>query len=133
MLRIISGSFDDLKAEMKNAQASVNSEIKTFKNLYKRTNTPALLTERLKQLDLKNRVFYAFSKVQPVKIDGITVDYRAVKAFEKKLKRTEYWVEKRENTLVIIYNEKGSLGRVELINLTSYYEGFKSIPEAVIV
>ncbi|WEG14127.1 hypothetical protein PU629_07110 [Pullulanibacillus sp. KACC 23026] len=135
MLRIASGSLEELKAEMKLATDAVICRIKLIGAPHAKEDIkiPPRLAQRLTVLERKRRIFYAFSKIQPVKVEGIIIDYRAIRALEKKLKRMLYTIEKQEDKLVILYDEKGSLGRVELNDLSLHYEGFQLIPVVEIV
>ncbi|MDR9795240.1 hypothetical protein ACTHHL_00475 [Aeribacillus composti] len=125
MLKLISSSFEDLKKEMKLSLENVNQKIQALEKERRR----AEFEDQMKELHNLKRI-YSLSKVLPVRIEGIVINYKLYKAFMKKLKGFEKHTAVLWDRLEIHYREpktknKGSL---TLLNLSSYFRDFKHIP-----
>jgi hypothetical protein len=134
LLKIVSGSFEDLKKEMKLHLENVNKKIKSFE---KERNRKRYLSEfehqKLQELYSLKRI-YTPTKVLPVQIDGtcLTIDSKAFHAFTKKLAKLPYELLFADDHLLITYTTGyGARGRLELYDLSRFYHDFQHIPVAV--
>ncbi|MFT4415300.1 hypothetical protein ACLM5H_15675 [Fredinandcohnia humi] len=129
------GDFEKVKSEMKKANKSISDEIKAIKKPYRR-NTPHHVQHRIDYLASKGRI-YSVSKVLPVRIDGIVINFKLYEAFMKKLKDFETNVLSTPEGIVVQYWKRRSLaqgkGLFKLYDLNKYFKGFEHIPNAEIV
>lgn len=135
MLRIVNGSFEQLKAEMKQNQDIVKRKIK---ELEKKRKQKKYLTEseqkRLQELEKLFRL-YTPSKVLPVRIEStdLIIDSKIYQSFMKKIKGFSFEITVIADSMRIRYKSGfQSQGCIEFYNLSSYFTEFQNIPVAVI-
>lgn len=132
MLTIVKGSLDDLKAEMKYEEGRVKNDIrgrkKKIKELQKAkpVNTQAILMhEKNMEKDEQLLKMFNSSKVQPVRVGDIVINYAAYLKYLKIVKGiTKEYFNRAE------YVVRHETGRLELADLGEYFEGFTSLPVA---
>lgn len=135
MLRIVNGSFEKLKAEMKHNQEIVKRQIK---QLEKERKQKKYLTEsEQKRLQALEKLFrlYTPSKVLPVRIEGtdLIIDSKIYQSFMKKIKGFSTGVMVLADSLHIRYRSGfQSQGYIEFYNLSPHFAKFQNIPVAVI-
>lgn len=138
MLKIVSGSFEDLKREMKQASDLKKQEIKSWKKKLKdsKSNTDKRLAieRNIEKEEKFTKIMFVPSKVLPVKVGGIVINYKAYQSFVKKIERLESQISLSGGCLRIDYKTgRYSKGYVEFADLREYFEGFVSLPEAKII
>lgn len=137
MLKIKSGSFEDLKKEMKQANQAKKADIKVIKKKIKvvkpDVQTKMLMNKNIEKLEAFTKTMYVSSKVLPVKIGSIVLNYKAYCAFAKKIEGLRKTESLTDDLLKIKYKTgEHSRGYVEFTDLSSYFEGFQHIPRAVL-
>jgi hypothetical protein len=131
MLTIVEGSLDDAKQEMKLVLKTVQSRL----SKYKRTVKPSKRTEKDKAL-LKyweNFLhFFRVSRMAPVFVDNICINYMLYQRFMKKLKGFQVKCYLDKDKLILRYSNKTHNGKLELYDITDKLEGMNFFPRAEI-
>lgn len=103
-------------------ESALKNELKEFKKIkaYRFNN----LSEKLYSV-----------KTLPVRVDGIIIDYKLFQKFVKTLKGFEMKILIMKDHLKLLYWKNGANKQNELIlkDLSGYFEGFRNIPDAVLV
>jgi len=135
LLRIVNGSFEQLKAEMKHNQEIVKRQIK---ELEKERKQKKYLTEseqkRLQELEKLFRL-YTPSKVLPVRIEStdLIIDSKIYQSFMKKIKGFSFEITVIADSLRIRYKSAfQSQGYIEFYDLSPHFADFQNIPVAEI-
>lgn len=131
MIKITQGSEAAIKTEMKAKTIEIKEQMKKLrkrireerKQISPDMSTLVKLEDDIDDLeaDLK---FYTPSRVLPVQIGSIVVNFKAVQRFLKVLNDFNYTVSLGKNCLIIDYG----IGYIEFWDLTEYYQGFQFIP-----
>lgn len=155
MLKIVNGSVEKVKAEMQRKTKSLTVEAKELKKQYnqkaKEMNGKAKksgkkfakedefalekLKKRMDEIE-KLKQFYNSSSIIPVQVENNIINYKLYETFMKSLKafstETKVWTD-----MITIHYWKDRFiqpkGRLELYDLSHYFEDFNSIPTAEIV
>lgn len=131
MLEVQSYSTEALKNELKEARilktVSATFIDKKYINHYSASVKAHEINNRLKKL-------YSVKSL-PVKVGDIIIDYKLYQSFLKKLRGFQSKLTLSDSALFFEYWKFGSKnkGRLVLEDLSSYYDGFKHIPTAVLV
>lgn len=135
MIEIVSGSIEDLKLEQKKLLKTVQEQLSKFKKSVKpkdRTSEQnATINKHETWLDR-----FRISKVTPVKIDHIVINYMLYDRLMKKTKGYLIMSEVQGEKLVISYKRFGSSygGKMELYDISGQLGGlFNDLPEARII
>lgn len=145
MLRIVNGSIEKVKAEMKQKAHLLGIEIKAIKIKYKgalkeKKERPALVDSVIlenyqKKIDkLEEKKLFYGSSIIPVKVDSVIINFKLYEIFMNKVKDFNPVIE--VSTGILIHYRTGvvkSKGRLELYDLSHHFEDFNSIPIAEIV
>lgn len=132
-MKIVKGSFEKLKPEMKLFQADVKQKIKDLSKIRKEKgclNEQEI--EKLRDLEKLERL-YNPSKVLPVQLENVSlvVDYKLFTKFLKKIKKLPYEINIENNCLIVEYwTAQRTSGRLELRDLSNYYLHFQHMPVA---
>ncbi len=137
MLEIVNGSFESLKKEMKQASQSKKDEIKAIKKRMKvikpDIQNKLLMQKNIEKLEVFTKIMFVPSKVLPVKMGSIVINYKAYRAFVKKIENFPKEEALVGDILRIEYKTgEHSKGYVEFADLSSYFDGFNHIPVAVL-
>lgn len=132
MIIITQGSEAAIKTEMKAKTIEIKEQMKKLRKRIreerKRDNSDTVTLVSLEddmddlEADLK---FYTPSRVLPVQIGSIVINFKAVQKFLKVLNDFNYTVSLGKNCLIIDYG----VGYIEFWDLTEYYQGFQFIPK----
>lgn len=128
MIKITRGSEAAIKAEMKAKTIEIKEQMKKLRKRIreerKQDNPDTVILVSL-EADLK---FYRPSRVLPVQVGDIVVNFKAIQKFLKILDGFNYSISLEGGHLRIDYG----MGYVEFHDLSSYYEGFQFIPKGEI-
>lgn len=132
MIKITQGSEAAIKTEMKAKTIEIKEQMKKLRKRIreerKQDNPDTVILVSLEddmddlEADLK---FYTPSRVLPVQIGSIVINFKAVQKFLKVLNDFNYTVSLGKNCLIIDYG----VGYIEFWDLTEYYQGFQFIPK----
>lgn len=131
MLEIVQGSLDHSKEVMKKTLSITKQNLSNLKKVVKPKERTKMHKQQIKEMEaLVN--FFRVSRMQPVYIDSICINYMLYVQLMKKLKN--YQVEEfiADNKLVISYSNKSTKGRFELYDITDKLQGLNFFPKAVI-
>lgn len=133
----VNGSFENVKEEMKQKNATLSDRIKLTKKHYRREDMmPSHARLKIEEIATLSRL-YSVSKVLPVRVEGLIINHKLYADFMKKLNGFMIEITVHETMLVIQYWKKKQLhqakGSLALYDMSKYFEGFQHIPEAVIV
>lgn len=127
---IVNGDFEKVKAEMKEASKARADEARAIKKLHKNPyNRPVLINLKLDSIEEAQNM-YKLTKVLPVRIEALVINYKLFKAFMKNLKNYQVNLFVEKEFLVLEYENGQTKGRLELRDLATYFEGFEHIPVA---
>ncbi|MFY2158214.1 hypothetical protein ACOSZF_21690 [Cytobacillus firmus] len=137
MLEIAGGSFELLKKEMKQASQGKKDEVKAIKKKMKDikpgVKTKLDMQREIEGIECYTKTMFAPSKVLPVRVGSIVLNYKAYCAFAKKIEGLRKTESLTDDLLKIEYKTgEHSRGYVEFTDLSSYFEGFQHIPRAVL-
>ena len=132
-MKIILGNFEDLKEEMKMFHDDVKKKIKSLENVRKEKK---YLNEedqqKLKELETL-KYLYNPSKVLPVKIADLVVNYKVLTSFLKKIKKIPHDIDFEDEYLVVRYQVNShAYGHLMLNDLSKYFRDFQNSPEGVL-
>ncbi|MDF2902397.1 MAG: hypothetical protein K0S25_35 [Bacillus sp. (in: firmicutes)] len=118
---------------MKQASKSTSEIISNMKKPYRRVSMPSHVKRKLDELEFKVDM-YSVSKVIPVRIEGVIINYKIYSAFIKKLKGFNTNLTVTSEGIALSYWKEGirnqGKGVLQLYNISEYFEGFEHIPEA---
>jgi hypothetical protein len=83
VLIVVTEFVEKIKAEMKEASKVTAENINNLKKPYKRIGIPAHVQRKIADLEFKVNL-YSVSKVLPVRIEGVIINYKIYSAFIKK-------------------------------------------------
>jgi hypothetical protein len=133
MLIVVTEFVEKIKAEMKEASKATSENISNFKKPYKRTDIPSHLQRKIDVLEFRSNM-YSVSKMLPVRIEGVVINYKLYAAFIKKLKGFNINITVHPEGVTLSYWKEGARnhgkGVLKLYNISEYFEGFNHIPEA---
>jgi hypothetical protein len=134
LIKIVSGNFEALKTEMKQANIAKREEIKALKKEHKGERVvPNHVQEKVNELEFLQKRMYAPSKVLPVKVDGFVINFKAFKSFMKKIEKLEKEAEIINDGVRVTYRTgPGTKGHVDFIDLSKHFIGFEYVPTAII-
>lgn len=135
-MKIVEGSFEKIKPEMEKAKRILAEEIKRLKKKHKAEKVlPSSVQERLDNLAYLENL-YSSSKMLPVRIEGIVINYKIFASFMKKLEGLKTSIMVLPDGVVVQYWKQGTLnhgkGVLKLYDLSSYFENFEHVPNAVL-
>ena len=120
MLKVISSDYVGLKFEMEEALQKLSEQIRLLKNI----STPEDLL-KIEELKAQQK-YYKLSKVLPLRVGNIIVNYKFYELFTKKLKH--FTLDLTDVSFTIKYDN----GWLELHDLSPHFHNFHHIPVAVI-
>jgi hypothetical protein len=133
MLIVVTEFVEKIKAEMKEASKSTAESISNMKKPYRRVSMPSHVKRKLDELEFKVDM-YSVSKVLPVRIEGVIINYKIYSTFIKKLKGFNTNLTVTSEGIALSYWKEGTRnhgkGVLKLYNISEYFEGFEHIPEA---
>lgn len=135
MIEIAIGSIEDLKVEQKKLLKTVQDRLSKFKRSVKPKDRTSDQNGTINRHEAWLDSF-RISKVTPVKIDHIVINYMLYDRLMKKTKGYLIECEVQGFKLVISYKRFGSSygGKMELYDISGQLEGmFNDLPEAKIV
>jgi hypothetical protein len=144
MLVIVDGSLEKIKDEIKMASKQVANEIKAVKNQIKNwakaekktakeekrgeSNPPKELDQKLMQLEGILKIYE--SKMIPVKIGDILIDFATYQKAIKKLGGFEINIEQDGQVLILRYRRDKAHGAIHFRDLSPYFNDFQFLPIA---
>jgi hypothetical protein len=133
MVIVVTEFVEKIKAEMKEASKATSENISSLKKPYKRKGIPAHIQRKIDDLEFKANM-YSVSKMLPVRIEGVVINYKLYAAFIKKLKGFHTNITVLPEGVTLSYWKEGTRnhgkGVLKLYNISEYFEGFNHIPEA---
>lgn len=136
MIEIKNEAFAKGKEMMKKLRADNQKEIRRLEKITSGKGRRNLTEKEFGSLEwLKRSIpIYSVSKVLPVKYGGLIINGKLLKAYVKKLKGFEIKVQSDEEKFILRYGkERGKYtGRLELYDLSEFFQGFPNIPELVV-
>lgn len=155
MLKIVNGSIDKVKAEMKQRSHFLAIEAKDLKKQYnqkaKEMNEKAKKNDKTTKKEdefalekLKRKMdeieklkqFYNSSSIIPVRVDNNIINFKLYETFMKSLKSFTTETKIEGIKVIILYWKDRFVqpkGRLELYDLSAYFGDFANIPTAEIV
>ncbi|MBT2599107.1 MULTISPECIES: hypothetical protein [unclassified Oceanobacillus] len=131
MIRIVEGSLDDSKEQMKKTISLVKGEVSKFK----RSVRPSNRSKSQKETIAKHEAFVHFfrvSQMQPVYVENICINYLLYTRFLKKLKGYQIKETVHDKSLVVSYSKGSSSGKLILQDITDKLDGLMFFPRGVI-
>jgi hypothetical protein len=141
LLELVSGSLDQIKAELKQVkQWKVNEEkqfkkkIKEWKAQEKKSakaekreekNPPKEFNQKLEELGKLQKIYSAYI---PVQVGSIMVDFKTFQAALKKLKDFEIDIKLTDQEMVLSYKTNYSKGSVHLHDISNHFTEFHLVP-----
>lgn len=131
MLVITSGSKDEVKKEMKAAGKTITDELKAVRKDYRRVqNRPRWVRRKIEDLEDQQKI-YMVSKVIPVKVGNVIINFLAYERFMKKIKRFTVRHTVGDHGLKVEYeNRKKQKGHIVFFDLNRYFSDFERLPIA---
>lgn len=131
MIKIIESDLDGLKTEMKLKTAIIKESIKALKRLRKKEKALPVETQRKIAL-LDNQLnMYSVSKVLPVRVGQIVINYALYKKMLPKWKGFDVSLRLTGDRLLVEYKNNGSTNGVfTLLDMSQHFKDFKHIPVA---
>lgn len=134
----ISGNENAVKSEMYHRSAEIKQELKELKKRIRAlkkespSSTEYIVSLEMKAKKLEDRLqFYQPSKVLPVQLEGVVINFKAYQKYSKALKKQRIdFQTKLEGSSVVIKHRSGAL---ELKDLSEHFKGFVLLPKAEIV
>jgi hypothetical protein len=124
MIEIKNASFTKGKEMMKALRAEKTKELRKLERQSFNTGKMGLLR--------KSILMYSVSKTLPVKCEGLIFNGKLLQTFIKKLRSHDYEVFVENNRLIVTYSRGRNQGRLELEDISYYFQGFPYLPELVI-
>jgi hypothetical protein len=136
VLIVVNSDFENVKSELKKAKQLCADEIKSLKKTHKKEKImPQNIQARLTKLAYLSSL-YSVSKILPVRIDGVVINYKLYAAFIKKLKDFNISIAVLSDGVVVQYWKTGTLnqgkGVLKLYDLGPYFKDFRHIPDAAL-
>ncbi|GLO64731.1 hypothetical protein [Oceanobacillus kimchii] len=131
MIRIVEGSLEESKEQMKKTISLVKGEVSKFK----RSIRPSNRSKSQKETIAKHEAFVHFfrvSQMQPVYIDNICINYLLYTRFLKKLKGYQVHESIQDNCLIVSYRKGSNNGKLVLPDITGKLNGLKFFPRGVL-
>jgi hypothetical protein len=146
MLTIINGDLDKIKAEIKQVKQWKSEEIKELKKLIKSKQSaekkaakeenrkvnpyPRALDEKLDALE--EQLALISSRLVPVQVEGITINFSIYQNAMKKLKGFEIDIKIENGQFELAYKKNKTRGAFYLFDVSPHYTGFHHVPIAEI-
>lgn len=129
VMKIVKGNFEDLKEEMRKFHADVKKNIKSLEKVRKENKyLNEIELRKMKSLQTLERL-YNPSKVLPIKISDMIVDYKSLTAFLKKIEKIPHSIVFEGDSLIVQYQINTQIsGNMKLYDLSKYYRDFQNIP-----
>ncbi|MBP3037961.1 hypothetical protein J9303_00370 [Bacillaceae bacterium Marseille-Q3522] len=131
MIQLLNTDFSALKEEIKSEKQAITKATKGLKKLYEDKKVlPKEVESQVAVLTYKRDFIYSASRILPVKINELIINYKVYAAFMKKL--SDFQIEESINSVAfkLSYRNKDSHGCLLLEDLSAYFHDFKHIPEA---
>jgi DNA repair exonuclease SbcCD ATPase subunit len=141
LLELVSGSIDQIKAELKQVQQWKANEVKELKKRIKQWKAQEKKTAKAEKrkeenppkefeqkLETLRRVQDVYSTYIPVQVGNIMINYRTYQAAIKKLKAFEIDMKVTDQEMVLSYNTNYSKGSVHLHDISKYFAEFHLVP-----
>ena len=130
----IQGDFESVKTEMKKKRKSLVDEVNSIKRFYKKELCiPNHQHTKLVEKEHLIKV-YSVTQVLPVRIGSLVINYKALTAFMKKVKRFETSLEVSESEVKLHYwmfgRKNRTKGTLTLNDLSIHFKDFTDIPVA---
>lgn len=129
MLVITSGNLDTVKEEMKAMSKELTDQAKALRKKYKPRERSNEINNKLKEFD-RLQMFYKVSRVSPVRVENIIINYKAYEKFMKKLVGYTCSAYVSARCLTIEYSNQNSKGVFTLHDLSDHYANFQYLPIA---
>jgi hypothetical protein len=146
MLVIVDGSLEKIKLEIAQANKQIANDIKSLKKrisdwakaekkaakVEKRgeNKPPKEFDQKLMQLEGLKKIYA--SKMVPMKIGDILIDFATYQKAVKKLEGFEINIEQDGQVLILRYRRGKAHGAIPFQDLSSYFKDFQFIPAAEI-
>lgn len=129
MLKLLNNNIENLKVELNEAKALKTSRSSAIEKRF--ANNPNRLQSELKKNHLL-QLMYTPSKTLPVRVEGLTINFKLYEAFMKKLKGFETNLVVTNSSLRLEYWKFGrhAKGFLELNDITPFFNDFQHIPVA---
>lgn len=127
---VIKSSTDKVKTEMKKATAAITDEIKEIKAKYKKEKVKVLPKEAEAKIEgLEHRKdMYSVSKILPVCIDGLIINFKLYETFMEKIKDFQIDIKVTNEHVQIDYQKGKAQGTLVLEDMSPYFNGFVHVP-----
>ncbi|WP_144461814.1 hypothetical protein [Siminovitchia fortis] len=131
MLVITKGSKETVKKELKIAAKAKTDELKAIKKEYRKVqDRPRWVREKIKRLEELQR-FYMVSKVLPVKVGNIIINYLAYEKFMKNIKGFPVRHVVGDAGLKVEYETPDKTkGSINFFDLNQHFSDFEHLPAA---
>lgn len=134
MIKIIESDLEGLKNEMKQKTANIKEVIRSLKRIPEKGKSLSVETQKKIAL-LDNQLnMYSVSKVLPVRVGQIVINYALYKKMLPKWKGFDVSLRLTGDRLLVEYKNNGSTNGVfTLLDMSQYFKDFKHIPVAELI
>jgi len=131
MLKIISGSIEKAKKELKKLLASEKARAAEIKKKYPARDRELSIGRQISAIeDFIHR--FRVSEMSPVRVGDIVINYKIYENLMKKLNGFAIDCELQYDKLIVFYSARNVSGSMQLFDLSCYLKNMEAIPEAVI-
>lgn len=131
MLKIIGGSSDSAKKELKKLLASEKARAAEIKKKYPAKDRELSIRRQISAVeDFIHR--FRVSEMAPVQVGDIVINYKIYENLMKKLTGYKVACEVENGSLLVSYTNGKASGSMELYDLSGHLKSMETIPEAVI-
>ena len=131
MLKIISGSSETAKKELKKVLASEKARATEIKKKYPAKDRDLSIGRQISTIEDFIQDFRV-SAMSPVRVGDIVINYKAYEKLIKKLNGFDVNCVVENGSLLVSYSTRNVSGSMELFDLSCHLKSMESIPEAVI-
>lgn len=131
MLVITSGSKDEVKKEMKARGKAITDELKAVRREYRRVqDRPDWINRKIDELE-RLQEKYMVSKIIPVRVGNMIINYLVYERFMKKIRRctVKHFVDPDGFSIEYRTGVRGK-GHVDFFDLSKYFGDFQNLPVA---
>lgn len=131
MLKIISGSSETAKKELKKILVSEKARAAEIKKKYPAKDRELSIGRQIRAIEAFIHRFRV-SEMSPVRVGDIVINYRIYENLMKKLNGFAINCEVEKGSLLVVYTARNVSGSMHLFDLSYHLKSMESIPEAVI-
>ena len=131
MLKIISGSTDASKKELKKLLANEKARATEIKKKYPAKERDLSIGRQISTIeDFLHR--FRVSEMSPVRVGDIVINYKIYENLMKKLNGFAINCEVGKGSLIVFYSTRNASGSMHLFDLSDNLKSMEMIPEAAI-